>query len=153
VQEFLGHANVRVVPVLDVAGQEPVDAYETPARLREAVHLRNPACVFPWSSNTSRRVDMDHTVPYVPPEDGGPPGQTGLHNLGPLSRYAHRLRTHGRWRLRQPRPGVFEWRSPHGYRYRVDRHGTRPLGRQHTATTLQVVETPFRIELDFMLPR
>ena len=26
-------------------------------------------------------------------------------------------------------PGVFEWTSPHGHRYRRDRHGTTPIDR------------------------
>jgi hypothetical protein len=32
------------------------------------------------------------------------------------------------WRLRQPSPGVFQWRTPHGYWFRVDHRGTHPLG-------------------------
>ena len=131
VKEFLGHTHVRTVPVVDLADQRPVDAYEVPASMREALHLRSPACASPWSSHLSRRKDADHVVPYVPPDDGGPPGQTCLENLAPLGRFAHRVKTHGRWRLRQTGPGVFEWRSPHGYRVRVGPDGSRLLGR-HT---------------------
>ena len=131
VVEFLGHTNVRTVPVVDVAGQAPVDAYEVPASMREALHLRGPACVFPWSSNLSRRKDADHVVPYVPPDDGGPPGQTSMENLAPLGRFAHRLKTHGRWRLRRTGPGVHLWRSPHGHLVRVGPDGSHHLGR-HT---------------------
>ena len=131
VAEFLGHTNVRTVPVVDVAGQAPVDAYEVPASMREALHLRGPACVFPWSSNLSRRKDADHVVPYVPPDDGGPPGQTSMENLAPLGRFAHRLKTHGRWRLRRTGPGVHLWRSPHGHLVRVGPDGSHHLGR-HT---------------------
>lgn len=130
VREFLGHCNVRVVPVLDVAGQVPIDAYEVPDRMAEAVRLRSPACVSPWGSNLSRLRDLDHVVPYVPPQRGGPPAQTAMDNLAPLSRFSHRVKTHGRWRLRQPEPGVFEWLSPHGYRFRVDHTGTLALGRK-----------------------
>ncbi|HET6627256.1 MAG TPA: hypothetical protein VFG63_12780 [Nocardioidaceae bacterium] len=124
---FLAHTHVTIRPVLDVAGQVPVDGYETPAELREALQLRNPACVFPWATNTGRRKDGDHTIPYLSPDKGGPPGQTSAANLGLLARFAHRLKTHGRWRLRQPRPGVFFWRSPHGYYYTVDHTGTHPV--------------------------
>ncbi|HET6698322.1 MAG TPA: hypothetical protein VFG88_04480, partial [Nocardioidaceae bacterium] len=46
-----------------------------------------------------------------------------------IGRYPHRLKTHGRWRLKQPSPGVFLWRTPHGYYYLVDHHGTHPLDR------------------------
>jgi len=51
--------------VLDLARQAPVDAYEIPDRLREAVRLRTPADTFPYASNTGRRMDPDHTDPYV----------------------------------------------------------------------------------------
>ncbi|HET7532988.1 MAG TPA: hypothetical protein VFJ83_07570, partial [Nocardioidaceae bacterium] len=129
VAEFLRHTNVRVVPVLDLADQGAVDAYEVPARMAEALHLRNPACVSPWGTNTSRRKDKDHVVPYLSPERGGQPGQTHLGNLAWLARFPHRLKTHGRWRLRQTGPGIYEWRSPYGYRYQVDPGGTHALGK------------------------
>ena len=128
-REFLGHCQVSVKPVIDVAGQVPVDAYEVPETMREALHLRNPADVFPYGSNTSRRKDADHTIPYLSPDQGGPPGQSRLGNLGPLSRFPHRLKTHSRWRLRQPEPGVYLWRSPHGHYWLVDHTGTHPLAK------------------------
>jgi hypothetical protein len=114
---FLGHTNVSVKPVLDVLNQTPVDGYETPASMAEALHLRNPADIFPFGTSLSRRKDRDHTVPYLSPDDGGPPGQTNMGNLGPLVRFHHRVRTHGRWRVRRPEPGVYLWRSPHGWLY------------------------------------
>ncbi len=106
--------------------------------MREALYLRNPACVAPYATNLSRRKDADHVVPYLSPDRGGPPGQTAMDNLGLLSRFPHRVKTHGRWSLRQPSPGVFEWRSPHGYWFRVDHTGTHPLGKnpeQHRRAT------------------
>ena len=130
VREFLRHTQVTVRPVLDLQADHPVDGYEVPDRLREQVHLRTPAEVFPWSGNLSRRTDLDHTAPYLSRDRGGPPGQTRLGNLGPLTRYAHRVKTHGRgWRHHQPVPGVFLWRTPHGYWYRTDHTGTHPLGK------------------------
>ncbi|WP_436698221.1 DUF222 domain-containing protein, partial [Nocardioides sp. BYT-33-1] len=51
-------ATVRVAPVVDLPGTAAVDAYEIPARLREAVHLIHPADVFPFAANTSRRMDL-----------------------------------------------------------------------------------------------
>ena len=130
VRAFLHHTNVTVVPVLDVPGQAPVDGYEAPARMREALHLRGPACGFPWATHLGRCKDTDHVIGYVPPDDGGPPGQTSMDNLAWLTRFPHRLKTHGRWRLRQPAPGVLEWRSPHGYWWRVDPTGTHRLGKE-----------------------
>jgi hypothetical protein len=120
---------VVVRPVLDIAGQVPADAYETPDRLREAMRLLRPGDVFPYTSNTGRGMDLDHTEPYLSPDEGGPPGQTRIGNLGPMTRFHHRIKTHSRWRVRQPRPGVYLWRSPHGWFFQVDATGTHPLPR------------------------
>ncbi len=136
-REFLAHTQVSVKPVIDLAADHPVDGYEVPDRTRELVHLRTPAEVFPWSGNLSRAKDLDHTVPYLAPDRGGPPGQTRVGNLGPLSRHGHRVKTHGRgWRHHQPVPGVFLWRTPHGYWYRTDHAGTHPLGTNPTDADL-----------------
>jgi hypothetical protein len=124
VAEWLGRTDVAVKPVLDPAGLAPVDAYEIPDRLREAVHLAMPADAFPFSSSTSRRTDLDHTAPYVSPDEGGPPGQTRLGNLAKLTRRHHRVKTHSSWQVKQPFPGVLIWRSPHGRMFLVDPTGT-----------------------------
>ena len=128
--KLIGHRRVTITPVIDLAGQAPVDGYEAPARLREAVRLARPASVFPYSGHTGRRLDLDHTTPYRPRAAGGPPGQTRMENLGPLGRYEHRVKTHARgWVLRQPEPGVYEWRTRHGHWFRVDHTGTHRLGK------------------------
>jgi hypothetical protein len=116
-----------VKPVLDLARQAPVDGYEIPDAMREQVHLRTPAEVFPYSGATGRRVDLDHTIPYQPVDDSGPPGQTSPGNLGPLGRRAHRAKTHGGWQVQQPFPGIYLWRSPTGRHYLVDHTGTRRI--------------------------
>lgn len=36
--------------------------------------------------------------------------------------------SHGRWQLRQPEPGSYLWRSPHGWTYLVKATGTHELG-------------------------
>ena len=120
---------VTVQPVLDPADVAPVDAYEIPQRTRDAVRLRNLADVFPYGSCTTATMDLDHTKPYLPMDRGGPPGQTSLANLGPMTRHHHRAVTHGRWGKRQPAPGQFLFRSPRGYVYLVTNQGTLPLGR------------------------
>jgi hypothetical protein len=114
-----------IKPVIDLADQTPVDAYECPASTREAVHLRSPGEVFPFSAHVGRNVDIDHTRRYRHRRRGGPPGQTRLDNLGPLTRRTHRLKTHGAWEVRQPFNGIFIWRDPHGVFYLVDHTGTR----------------------------
>ena len=113
-----------ITPVVDLAHQAPVDAYEIPDRLRRAVHLRTPADTFPYSSNLSRAVDLDHTVPHAHANAG----ETRAGNLGPLGRHGHRIKTHGRWTLRQPFDGIYLCRDPHGRVYLVDHTGTHPVG-------------------------
>jgi hypothetical protein len=124
IRRWLGHAHVTVKPVIDLANQAPVDGYEIPDRLREAVHLITPTDCFPFATNQGRRQDIDHTDPY---DDTGPPGQTRIGNLAPLTRFHHRIKTHTGWEVRQPFPGTFIWRSPHGRTYLVDHTGTRRL--------------------------
>ncbi len=64
------------------------------------------------------------------------------------------MKTHGRWSLRQPSPGVFEWRSPHGYWFRVDHTGTHPLGKNpeqqqgHDAEQHESAHTPTTVVVD-----
>ncbi len=107
VRRFLADTacQVRVQPVIDPEDTPPVDSYEIPRRIREAMFLRMPASCFPYAART-QRMDLDHTKPYLPLGRGGPPGQTGVHGLGPLGRTEHRIKTHSRWRVRQPEPGV-----------------------------------------------
>ncbi len=107
---------------------EPVDGYEIPYRVRYAVQLRNPADTFPYGTTVGTSLDLDHTVPYLLIDEGGPPGQTRPGNLGPLTRTPHRAATVGRWHRRQPQPGTFLWRSPHGWVYVVTNQRTQALG-------------------------
>ncbi|HZJ06981.1 MAG TPA: hypothetical protein VFD59_16120 [Nocardioidaceae bacterium] len=125
--EFLGHTNVTVKQVLDLADARPADGYEAPSRLWEQMFLRNPADVFPFGTHLGRRKDLDHNAPYVSPDDGGPPGQTRAGNLGFLSRKHHRIKTFGGYEVWQPLEGVYIWRSPHSALYIVDAKGTRKL--------------------------
>jgi hypothetical protein len=41
----------------------------------------------------------------------------------------HRLKTLGTWTVKQPFPGIYLWRDPHGALYLVDHTGTRRLPR------------------------
>jgi hypothetical protein len=123
------HCSINLKPVIDLpSGHTPVDAYEIPASLREQLQLRYPADVFPYAAAVSRPIDVDHTIPYLHPDRGGSPGQTRLGNLGPHVRRHHNQKTHGRWQVRQPEPGTWLWRSPHGRIYLVNGTGTHPLG-------------------------
>jgi hypothetical protein len=128
---------ISLKPVIDLpAGHTPVDCYEIPARLREQLQLRYPADVFPYAAGVSRRMDMDHTIPYLSPDRGGPPGQTSIGNLGPHVRRNHRHKTHAGWQVRQPEPGTWLWRSPHHRIYLVNASGTHPLGNTEFAEAI-----------------
>ncbi len=126
VKEFLGpYCRFTIKPVIDLENMTPADAYEVPGRLREAVHLISPADIFPFASSTDQNMDADHNEAY---DANGPPGQTRVGNLGPMVRFHHRIKTFGSWRVRQPFPGIFIWRSPVGEYFLVDHTGTRRLG-------------------------
>ena len=131
-RKLLRGSRVTVQPVFDPGAVAPVDCYEIPAGLRAAVLYRDPHEVFPFSTRSSGGLDLDHTVPYRWGEDA-PPGQTAQDNLGPLTRRAHRAKTHGTWHLSQPAPGFFAWTSPGGYHYLVGPHGTIAEPGHHAA--------------------
>ena len=127
------HTRIRLQPVIDLNNQPAaVDCYEIPDRIRDHLILTNPADRFPYAAGMARTpnrtCDIDHTIPYRAMADGGPPGQTRVDQLAPLSRFHHRIRTHGGWPLRQPEPGTLLWRTPHGRIYLVNQSGTHPLG-------------------------
>lgn len=124
VQRLLGHANVTLAPVIDLADSVRVNAYEHPETVKERVHLRTIGEVFPHGNRVSRRVDMDHPIEW---REDGPDGQTGDHNAAPLTRTNHRAKTHLGYRLRQIGPDDYVWRTPHGLNRRVDSTGTHPI--------------------------
>lgn len=130
-RRWLGHRRVTLTPVIDLnAEHAPVQGYVFPRRLRQVMHLTNPRDTFPYGTAGapgSRAKDADHIVPYVHPDEHGPPAQTGLHNGTLLGRFAHRLKTHGRWRPLHLKPGHVLWHSPHGHSYLVDPLGTHPV--------------------------
>lgn len=134
--EFLADTGcpIKIVPISNPDQVPPVDGYEIPQRVRDAVRYRTFADVFPYGTCTSASMDLDHTLAYQ--HGGGPPGQTSVTNLGPLARSSHRAATHGRWQKRQPDPGTYLWRSPHGWIYLVTNHGTLNLGRTAYAHAL-----------------
>lgn len=123
-RQLTGGGPVHLSPVVRVNGAEQVvDGYEIPAPLRAAVLARDRFEVFPYSSRGARQTDLDHTEPYR----AGAKAQTRASNLGPLSRRAHRAKTHGGWDLWQPAPGVFWWRSSRDQVLRVGPNGTMNL--------------------------
>lgn len=145
VRELTSHlaGTVTVRPVIDLNQGAAVDAYEIPARLREAVRLIHPADVFPYAAHLSRRVDLDHQIPY---RTGG---TTSTDNLAPLTRTHHRIKTHAGWQARQPFPGILIWRDPLGAHYLVDNTGTRRIstsGADQAATPAEIHATGFVLD-------
>ena len=137
---WLGEAftasRIQVRPVLDTRDCAPVDRYEIPRRQREILIGRHPHEVFPYGTLPVRGCDFDHVDPY---DADGPPGQTRVDGLAPLSRTDHRMKTHGGWVLRNPSPGEYWWRSPHGHWFSVNAHGTKHHGRGDGPDTEQPV--------------
>lgn len=126
--EMFAGCKVTVRPVVDAAQLSPVDDYVVPAPIRLAMEARFPVDTFPFGTRPARSCDADHTIPY---DDGAATGagQTRLSNLAPLSRFTHRLKTHGGWRVEQPVAGVLIWTSPLGYRYLVTADGSTLIDR------------------------
>ena len=128
---------ITVKPVIDLHDQIAVDSYEIPDRISQRVRLKRPTCVFPHCTRTSAKVDLDHIDEYVPPDRGGPPGQTSTATLAPLCRRHHRAKTHPSpvstgsttiaWDYRQLTPTTWLWTSPHSLRFLVHPDGTTTL--------------------------
>jgi 5-methylcytosine-specific restriction endonuclease McrA len=120
------HTTVTVKPVTDLNARLHTDAYEVPDPIREQVTLRDGTCVFPWCTRPARRCQVDHVIPYdhEAAAEGRPqPGPTASDNLAALCTFHHRLKTHSAWTYKTVEPGVYEWTSPHGHRYRRDPDG------------------------------
>ena len=111
---WLADTTVVVKPVLDLRRDDAVDHHDPPGWMADQVRLRDPCCVFPGCRRDSRACDLDHIVPFVPINRGGPPGQTFALGLAPLCRRHHRAKTHTAWRYVRRPDGSYRWTSPLG---------------------------------------
>jgi hypothetical protein len=132
VRSWCGDSRTKVTikPVIDLNAQLTAQGYKVPADIREQVQLRDRTCVFPRCTRPARGCDIDHVIPYdhdAEAEGRPQPGRTSTDNLACLCRFHHRLKTHSAWRYETTAPGVFDWTSPHGHRYRRDHTGTTDL--------------------------
>ena len=121
--DLVGHSRFTIRPIVDLNAIAPVDAYEIPDRIRNAVTMRSPVDMFPYGSQPSRRLDLDHTEPYDH-SSSRPPGQTRIDNLAPMTRKPHRAKTARHWKVTQYEGGWLEWVSPAGFRYATGPYGT-----------------------------
>ena len=87
--------------------------YQPPADLDQHVRARDRSCARPGCPATAETCDLDHTVEYH--RAHGPTADT---NLGPLCRRDHTVKTDAGFTLEQVSPGIFEWTTPTGHRYR-----------------------------------
>ena len=127
--ELLGHADVKLQPVIDLNHQVRTDRYEHPDRMKDQIWLQTGGDAFPFANRSATRteVDFDHVVPYLVNESESPPGQTGTHNAQPLRRTHHRWKTHGGYRARPAGLGRTIWQTPHGISALIDHRGTTRL--------------------------
>lgn len=95
--------------------------YRPSTALADHVRARDRTCVRPGCSTPARETQLDHTVPWAADGAGG---GTDADNLGPLCERDHQVKTHGDFHVTQPEPGVFEWRTPTGHRYRRELDGS-----------------------------
>jgi hypothetical protein len=119
---------VRIRPVLDLNTHAAVDQHDPPEPMRELIRQRDAHCVVPACRRDSRSCDLDHIAPYVPMDEGGPPGQTNPANLAPLCRSHHRIKTHTAWHYQRHPDGSYSWTSPTGHHYTVQPASRRPAG-------------------------
>ncbi|HEY2877209.1 HNH endonuclease signature motif containing protein [Nocardioides sp.] len=134
IKEWLGSSRATVVPVLNLDRAYSVDEHDPPEWMRETVILRDRHCVFPWCRVDARGCDLDHITPYVPIDDGGPPGQTAATKLAPRCRRHHNAKTTGRWQYQRHPDGTYTWQGPHRACYLVTPLGSQALpGRADTS--------------------
>ena len=73
IRNWVGHHQVVIQPVLNMARRDAVDSHDPPGWMRDLVILRDGHCIFPRCHVDARSCDLDHTIPY---DQNGPPGQT-----------------------------------------------------------------------------
>ncbi|MDO9378058.1 MAG: DUF222 domain-containing protein [Nocardioidaceae bacterium] len=114
-ESMVGHGNITIKPVIDLAAEITTTGYVAPPRLREQLKLsQRNLCAFP---HCDRRGTTGFDVDHVTPHDAG--GATTTSNTHLLCRYHHRVKTHSQWRAAKTAPGVTTWTSPTGQVFEV----------------------------------
>jgi len=108
-------AEWRIIPTNE--NGQPVGVTTTKRRptssQRRHVEARNPTCVFPGCRMPADQCDFNHEIPWEHAH------HTTIGELGPLCRHHHVQHHHRGWKLKQIRPGVYQWTSPLGHTYVV----------------------------------
>lgn len=105
---------IRPLAVTECSHERESAGYRPSPGLRHIVEIRNQRCTAPGCRRPATQCDLDHTIPY----DQG--GRTCECDLAPKCRRHHHAKLVRGWRVGQPRPGVLDWRLPHGRTYRVE---------------------------------
>ena len=95
---------------------------KVPDRLKQVLRVRDGTCRFPGCRTNAVISEIDHTIPWA---QGG---ATDHDNLEHLCRRHHMFKTKGFWKACQPSPGIIEWTSPGGRKYRTEPHLTLAAG-------------------------
>jgi hypothetical protein len=93
------------------AHTQAASSYRPPPRLRDLIAIRDVTCRFNTCGQPAWRTDLDHTIPW---HKGG---LTCECNLGGFCRTHHKIKQLPGWRVCQPQPGIFGWRTPAGRTY------------------------------------
>ncbi|OUC80630.1 HNH endonuclease signature motif containing protein [Gordonia lacunae] len=96
---------------------ESTDARYAPSRkLQNLVRCGELGCTFPGCNQPVWTTDLDHTIPFDhdAPQTGG---ATVRHNLKPLCRFHHRIKTFGMWRDYQDDYLTAWFQSPTGHTF------------------------------------
>jgi hypothetical protein len=94
-----------------------VNTYKPTEALSRYIGTRDPRCTFPGCYQPAWRCEIDHIIPHRP----GCCGPTDRHNLGPLCKSHHRLKTEAGWRKRRdPDTGQTIWTSLLGHHYFIE---------------------------------
>lgn len=87
----------------------------TPSRKLDAlIRSGELCCSFPGCTNPVWRTDLDHTVPFDH-KDPTRGGKTKRHNIKPVCRFHHRVKTFGSWRDYQLAMNTSIFQSPTGH--------------------------------------
>ncbi|GAA4284356.1 hypothetical protein GCM10022261_18870 [Brevibacterium daeguense] len=132
-REFVSHTNVMYRVLTDPAGGRIVDevarSYTIPNALKITLVQKRPWCTAPGCTRRAATCEQDHAIPYNHrnPKAGG---RTDLHNLHPLCKRHHQLKTRGKLRLEHGPDGIIRWLLPHGIIH-DDHPPDRPIDQAH----------------------